>query len=81
MMLHEWKVDFAAWCSYKYLNSGAGGIAGIFVHETHFENIITGKLKKLDGWWSHDAKTRFEMTNCKSNKKVFFCHLLILINN
>ncbi len=62
LQLHEWDVDFAAWCSYKYLNSGAGSIAGIFVHEKHFEDINEGKLKKLDGWWSHEAETRFEMT-------------------
>ena len=64
LKLHEWNVDFAAWCSYKYLNSGAGGIAGIFVHEKHFDFINQGKLKKLDGWWSHKSDTRFEMTNC-----------------
>jgi len=37
LKLHDWKVDFAAWCSYKYLNSGAGGIGGIFLHENNFE--------------------------------------------
>lgn len=53
-------MDFAAWCSYKYLNSGAGCIGGIFLHENNFD--IT-KLKKLDGWWSHRFETRFEMSN------------------
>ncbi len=60
MKLHDWKVDFAAWCSYKYLNSGAGGIGGIFLHENNFE---ISKQKKLDGWWSHRYETRFEMSN------------------
>ena len=58
--LHDWNVDFAAWCTYKYLNSGAGSIGGIFLHEKHFE---IAKLKKLDGWWSHRFDTRFQMTN------------------
>jgi kynureninase len=69
LKLHEWNVDFAAWCSYKYLNSGAGGIGGIFVHEKHFDDINKGKLKKLDGWWSHEADTRFEMNNCMKYAK------------
>lgn len=60
LKLHDWKVDFAAWCSYKYLNSGAGGIGGIFLHENNFE---ISKQKKLDGWWSHRYETRFEMSN------------------
>lgn len=46
------------------MNSGAGAIGGIFVHEKHFDDLEKGKLKKLDGWWSHEAETRFEMTNC-----------------
>ena len=56
--LHDWNADFAAWCSYKYLNSGPGGIAGVFVHERHAEN--TG-LPRFAGWWGHDKKTRFLM--------------------
>ncbi len=54
-------MDFAVWCSYKYLNGGAGSIGGIFLHEKHFENIHN--FKKLDGWWSHKFSTRFEMSN------------------
>lgn len=61
MHLHDWNVDFAAWCTYKYLNGGAGSIGAIFLHEKHFENI--SKFKKLDGWWSHRFSTRFEMSN------------------
>ncbi len=56
--LHDWKVDFAAWCSYKYLNSGPGGIAGVFVHEKHAESF---DLPRFAGWWGHDKTTRFLM--------------------
>ncbi len=56
--LHDWDVDFAAWCSYKYLNSGPGGIAGVFVHERHAEN---SGLPRFAGWWGHDKNTRFLM--------------------
>ncbi len=55
--LHDWQIDFAAWCSYKYLNAGPGGIAGAFVHEKHFQ---TG-LPRYEGWWGHDKATRFKM--------------------
>ncbi len=56
--LHDWNVDFAAWCSYKYLNSGPGGIAGVFVHERHAQNF---DLPRFAGWWGHDKETRFLM--------------------
>ena len=56
--LHDWNVDFAAWCSYKYLNSGPGGIAGVFVHERHSEAF---DLPRFAGWWGHDKETRFLM--------------------
>ncbi len=58
LQLHDWQVDFAAWCSYKYLNSGPGSVAGAFVHEKHHKN--TG-LPLFAGWWGHDKKTRFLM--------------------
>ncbi len=58
LKLHEWNVDFACWCSYKYLNSGPGGIAGIFVHECHAEDF---ELPRFAGWWGHDKETRFLM--------------------
>ncbi len=51
-------MDFAAWCSYKYLNSSPGGIAGIFVHDTHGQNLDTPRFA---GWWGHDAHERFLM--------------------
>ncbi|XP_069031382.1 kynureninase [Embiotoca jacksoni] len=59
LKLHDWGVDFACWCSYKYLNSGAGGLAGAFVHEKHKDTIKPVLL----GWWGHDLKTRFQMNN------------------
>ena len=58
LQLHDWNVDFAAWCSYKYLNSGPGGIAGVFVHEKHADNF---DLPRFAGWWGHDKETRFLM--------------------
>ena len=56
--LHNSGVDFAAWCTYKYLNSGPGSLAGLFVHEKHAHNK---KLKRFAGWWSHNKSTRFNM--------------------
>lgn len=58
LKLHDWNVDFACWCSYKYLNSGPGGIAGIFINERHAEK---SELPRFAGWWGHDAETRFLM--------------------
>lgn len=59
LQLHDWNVDFAAWCSYKYLNSGPGGSGGIFVHERHGNNPQS--VNRLAGWWSMEAKQRFQM--------------------
>jgi kynureninase len=56
--LHRDDVDFAAWCSYKYLNSGPGAVAGAFVHERHASNF---RLPRFSGWWGHDEKERFQM--------------------
>ena len=56
--LHDWGVDWAAWCSYKYLNSGPGAVAGAFVHERH---LADRTRPKLAGWWSTDPATRFAM--------------------
>jgi kynureninase len=56
--LHDSGVDFAAWCTYKYLNSGPGSLAGLFVHEKHAHNK---DLKRFAGWWSHNKSTRFNM--------------------
>jgi len=60
MQLHDWGVDFAAWCSYKYLNSGPGNVAGIFVHERHGERF---DLPRFGGWWGHNKERRFLMEN------------------
>ncbi|KRZ74563.1 Kynureninase, partial [Trichinella papuae] len=57
--LHEWNVDFAAWCSYKYLNSGCGGLSIVFIHENNFDSYPPA----LWGWWGHEADSRMEMTN------------------
>ncbi|XP_063067801.1 kynureninase [Engraulis encrasicolus] len=59
LRLHDWDVDFACWCSYKYVNSGAGGLAGAYIHEKHAHTIKPA----LTGWWGHKLKTRFQMSN------------------
>jgi len=59
LQLHDWNVDFAAWCSYKYLNSGPGGVGAAFVHRRHVTNP---ELPKLLGWWGTNKLTRFEMS-------------------
>lgn len=56
--LHDWNADFAVWCSYKYLNGGPGAIAGAFIHERH---VGRDDLPRLEGWWTTDPATRFEM--------------------
>jgi kynureninase len=56
--LHSWSVDFACWCSYKYLNSGPGAVGGLYVHEHHSKNP---KIFRLGGWWGNDEKNRFKM--------------------
>jgi len=56
--LHEWEVDFAVWCTYKYLNSGPGGVGGTFVHQKHGNNP---KLPRFAGWWGHNKEERFQM--------------------
>lgn len=56
--LHDSNIDFGAWCTYKYLNSGPGSLAGLFVHEKHAHNK---ELKRFAGWWSHNKSTRFNM--------------------
>jgi kynureninase len=58
LRLHDWNVDFACWCSYKYLNSGPGSVAGAYIHEKHASNT---SLPRLAGWWGTNKKTRFQM--------------------
>ncbi len=65
MNLHDDDVDFAVWCSYKYLNSGAGGIAGCFVHEKHHASAKNSAefkaMPRFEGWWGHNKTDRFKM--------------------
>ncbi|XP_033640545.1 kynureninase-like [Asterias rubens] len=59
LQLHDWDVDFASWCTYKYLNGGAGALAGAFLHNKHAANT----RPRLTGWWGHQMNTRFDMSN------------------
>lgn len=56
--LHDWQVDFATWCSYKYMNSGPGNASGCFIHEMHHSN---SELPRFAGWWGHNKERRFKM--------------------
>jgi kynureninase len=56
--LHDWNADFAAWCSYKYMNSGPGNASGCFIHEMHHNNT---ELSRFAGWWGHNKERRFKM--------------------
>jgi kynureninase len=58
LWLHDWDVDFAVWCNYKYMNAGPGAVAGCFVHARHAHAF---ELPRLAGWWGHDKTTRFRM--------------------
>ena len=58
LSLHDWDVDFAVWCSYKYLNAGPGAVAGAYIHERHATNT---KLPRLAGWFGNDPNTRFRL--------------------
>lgn len=58
LKLHDWNVDFACWCSYKYLNSGPGAIGGVFIHEKHSMNA---ELPRMQGWWGVDEDVKFQM--------------------
>ena len=58
LSMHDWDVDFAVWCTYKYLNSGPGAIGGAFVHERHIDDI---SLPRFAGWWGNDPNTRFDL--------------------
>jgi kynureninase len=58
LQLNAWNVDFAAWCSYKYLNSSPGGVSGLYINEKHVKNT---ELIRFAGWWGHEKETRFKM--------------------
>ncbi|KGJ99343.1 kynureninase [Thalassotalea sp. ND16A] len=60
MQLHDWNVDFAAWCTYKYINSSAGNTAALFVHDKHGNNT---DINRFGGWWGHNKERRFLMEN------------------
>ena len=73
VQLHEWDVDFAVWCNYKYVNSGPGAIGGLFVHSKHSQvdpsaghDSGTGFRPRLSGWWGGERAIRFEMGHGKS---------------
>ena len=58
LQLHDWGVDFAVWCGYKYLNSGPGSVAGAFIHEKHFADET---IPRFAGWWGYNESKRFQM--------------------
>jgi kynureninase len=58
LQLHDWNADFACWCSYKYLNSGPGGVSGIYIHQKH---ITDTSIPRFAGWWGYTKDTRFKM--------------------
>ncbi|KAG2171937.1 hypothetical protein INT43_001413 [Umbelopsis isabellina] len=68
VQLHDWNVDFACWCSYKYLNSSPGGIAGLFVHEKYAHDT---SRPRLQGWWGNEKESRFEMKEGKPDFLIY----------
>jgi len=85
LKLHDWDVDFAAWCNYKYINGGPGVMAGLFVHEKH-GRVDMDKADgeepfrhRLAGWWGGDKETRFLMNNSMAN--IFSLSSVILVTD
>ena len=58
LFLHDWNIDFAVWCGYKYLNGGPGAQGSAFIHEKHLKN---SNIKRLEGWWGHSKESRFDL--------------------
>jgi kynureninase len=58
LKLNDWDVDFACWCSYKYLNSGPGGVSGVYINEKH---VVNKSIQRFAGWWGYEKETRFKM--------------------
>lgn len=80
--LHDWGVDFAVWCTYKYLNSGAGGIGAIFVHEDWTSSANTAvDVPALKGWWGNATTSKFSMKegSCAHDVVCLIVHLLISV--
>lgn len=61
LKLHEWNVDFACWCSYKYLNSGPGGVSAVYINEKHAAKTSLKEMPRFAGWWGHNKEVRFKM--------------------
>ncbi|RNF08350.1 putative kynureninase [Trypanosoma conorhini] len=59
LQLHDWEVDFACWCNYRYLNSGPGNLGGVFVHSKH--TSVENELRPLRGWWGHDCRSCYSL--------------------
>lgn len=79
--LHKWDVDFAVWCTYKYLNAGPGSLGALFVHEKHGKVNMDVEPKdgspyrpRLCGWWGGDKSVRFNMDNSMSSHHFFGVH-------
>lgn len=86
LRLHDWNVDFAVWCNYKYMNSGPGAIGSIFIHEKYGKVDpslgIKGYRPRLAGWWGNDIKNRFEMRNCTYHQqacRLCWIHILYIL--
>lgn len=85
LKLHDWGVDFAAWCTYKYINSGPGSMGALFVHEKHgfvnMEDKSAPYRHRLTGWWGGDKGTRFLMDNSELDNAAIYRPVGFVTNN